>query len=169
MSPEHEPRSDEALEGDWLSAVHEAGHAVVGTALGGKLRSITTVPPMAQLEFSPSISKRALLTAAVAGPVAERMLEGREPNDALDTSLSFFFDRLGDEDANSFLAGQLASAAEEDDVREVTQIIAAYSSRGQGLAQFRQARSNAIRILRERWEQIEDLARTMLDHEIPPS
>src|ERR1035441_4689348 len=113
MSPE---RSDLSHDPDWPTAAHEAGHAVVGMAVGGVLRSLTGVPPRACIEFKPSTSRRAQLAMAVAGPGAERMAKCGEPETTLDASLKRFFEQLGDEGIDSFRADQLAMAAEEDDL-----------------------------------------------------
>jgi hypothetical protein len=147
----------------WPTAIHEAAHAVVGLALGGTLRAVMSVPPRACVEYPPTISRRALLTAAVAGPAAERMAKGRGAVDTLDASVNQFFEQLGDEGIDSFRADGLAAAAEEDDLDLVIPLIESYSSRGQGLAQFRRARAQAIRILQERWDEVEEFARPLME------
>jgi hypothetical protein len=80
--------------GDWPPAVHEAAHAVVGIALGMKLRCLTVAPSAATLEAR-GVSRQALLATRAAGHLAERMLEGREADDAFDYSLRFFGSPLG--------------------------------------------------------------------------
>jgi len=94
----------------------------------------------------------------MAGPAAERIAKGGEAETTLDASLKRFFEQLGDEGIESFRADQLAMAAEEDDLDVVVPLIESYASRKLGLAQFRQARSRAIRILQEQWDDVEKLA-----------
>lgn len=132
-------------------------------AIGGHLRSLTGIPPRACVEYKPSVSRRALLAAAVAGPAAQRIAEGREPAEALDTSLERFFELLGDESIESIRADHLALGAEEDDLDNVVPLIESYSTRRRGLAQFRQARSLAVRILRSQWDEVEELAQPIMD------
>jgi hypothetical protein len=91
------------------------------------------------------------------------MAKGGEADDTLDASVNQFFEQLGDESIDSFRADGLAAAAEEDDLDLVIPLIESYSSRGQGLAQFRQARAQAIRILQERWDEVEELARPLME------
>lgn len=150
--------SDLSHDPDWPTAVHEAGHAVVGMAVGGVLRSLTGVPPRACIDFKPSTSRQARLATAVAGPIAERMANGGAAETTLDASLKWFFDQLGDESIESFRADQLAMAAEEDDLDVVVPLVDSYPTRPVGLAQFRQGRARAIRILQERWEDVQKLA-----------
>jgi hypothetical protein len=164
MSPEP---SDLSHDPDWPTAVHEAGHAVVGMAVGGVLGSLTGVPPRACIEFKPSTSRRAQLATAVAGPAAERMAKGAEAEATLDTSLKRFFDQLGEDGIESFRADQLAMAAEEDDLDVVVPLIDSYASRRLGLAQFRQARSRAIRILEERWDDSKSWPARSLNNSVP--
>lgn len=104
-----------------------------------------------------------MLAAAVAGPAAQRIAEGREPAEALDTSLERFFELLGDESIESIRADHLALGAEEDDLDNVVPLIESYSTRRRGLAQFRQARSLAVRILRSQWDEVEELAQPIMD------
>lgn len=100
---------------------------------------------------------------AVAGPAAERMAKCGEPETTLDASLKRFFEQLGDEGIDSFRADQLAMAAEEDDLDIVVPLLNSYTSREHGLAQFAQARSRAIRILQERWDEVETLACSVIE------
>jgi hypothetical protein len=155
--------SDLSQDPDWPTAAHEAGHAVVGMAVGGVLRSLTGIPPQACIEFKASTSRQARLAMAVAGPAAERLAKGDEAGTTLDASLKWFFEQLGDESIESFRADQLASAAAEDDLDKVVPLIESYASRQVGLGQFRQARSRAIRILQERWDDVEELARPIIE------
>jgi hypothetical protein len=143
---------------DWPTAVHEAGHAVVGMAVGGQLRALIGIPPRACIEYKPGVSRRALLAAAVAGPAAQRIAENRDPAEALGTSLEQFFELLGGESIDSFRADGLASGAEEDDLDVVVPLIESYTSRQRGLAQFRHGRAQAVRTLRKRWDEVEKLA-----------
>jgi hypothetical protein len=154
--------SDLSHDPEWPTAAHEAGHAVVGMAVGGVLRSLSGIPPQARIEFNGSTSRQARLAMAVAGPAAERLAKGGEAETTLDGSLKWFFEQLGDESIESFHADQLASGAAEDDLDIVVPLIESYASRHVGLAQFRQARSRAIRILLERWGDVEDLARPVI-------
>jgi hypothetical protein len=127
-------------------------------AVGGVLRSLSGVPPRACIEFKPSASRQARLATAVAGPAAQRLAKGADAETTLDASLKRFFEQLGDDGIDSFRADQLAMAAEEDDLDVVVPLIDSYASRQLGLAQFRQARSRALRILQERWDDVEKLA-----------
>jgi hypothetical protein len=148
---------------DWFIAIHEAGHAVVGTAVGGELRGVTGIPPHADVKFGRSDSRRAMLTFAVAGPAAERLVTGRDPTATLEASLAQFFESLGDDSIASHRADDLAAAAEEDDLDLVVPLIDSYSTRRRGLAQFRQARSNAVKLLRDRWDEVEAAAVPIMD------
>jgi hypothetical protein len=91
------------------------------------------------------------------------MAKRGEAETTLDASLKWFFEQLGDEGIDSFHADQLAMAAEEDDLDIVVPLIESYASRKQGLSQFVQARSRAIRILQERWDEVERLASSVIE------
>ncbi len=91
------------------------------------------------------------------------MAEGRDPDEALDTSLERFFELLGDESIESIHADNLAASAEEDDLDLVVPLIESYTTRRRGLAQFRQARSQAISLLRSRWDEVETMADPIID------
>jgi hypothetical protein len=151
---------------DWLILIHEAAHAVVGQAVGMELQTVTKEPPAVRFARKPVVSLQAQMATGAAGPIAERLLQHRSPEDTFDASLGFFFERLGSESVDSVLAVGLAGMVEEDDVHILARLISNYSSRPRGMAQFRLARARAISILQDpvRWEEVEALARDLTPH-----
>jgi hypothetical protein len=127
--------------------IRSASRSLRMTCSGVCLRPFITVPS------SPTIIGREKLSQRSDRP------QGVRP----DASLERFFEQLGDEGIESFRADQLAMAAEEDDLDIVVPLIDSYASRERGLAQFAQARSRAIRILQERWDEVETLACSVIE------
>jgi len=148
---------------DLTTAIHEGGHAVVGTALGLVVLKVSTVPPMTR--FTPEsvqrVSRQVHLAARSAGHLAESILLGQPTRNAFDNSLATFFEYLGDDDVNSLRADGIASGLPEDDVYAIAWFISLYSTRPRGMAQFRFGRTRALRILEARWADVEELARRL--------
>ena len=150
---------------DWDTALHEAAHAEVGIRLGRTLVSMTLAPPMTRLASGSqaSASRRRPMAIFAAGNLAEQIHNGRPTADAFEASLTMFFDQVGDFDIASVRARSIAAGAAEDDVYDLACLIDSYSTRSRGWAQFRHARSAAVRILTEHWGAVQERARRALD------
>jgi hypothetical protein len=145
---------------DPITAIHEAGHAVVGTAVGLVVVEVSTVPPMTR--FTPEsverVSRQAQLAARTAGHLAESILRDQPTHDAFDNSLGTFFEHLGADDVDSLKANGIASGLPEDDVHAIAWLISLYSTPPRVIGQFRLGRARALCILVARWTDVEELA-----------
>jgi hypothetical protein len=149
---------------DWLTAVHEAAHAVVGIRLGWSVLSVSVIPPNTQFKPSSRQTGRQAMAMAMAGSVAEQISAGAPAGDvfaAFEAALGEFFAHLGGEDILSAEARRLAAGAPMEDVHNLAFAIASYSTRGRGWAQFRKAQTVTESVLIGHWETVEHLARAL--------
>jgi hypothetical protein len=144
---------------DWTTAIHEAGHAEVANQLGWQVTE-NLIGPITQAQPSPDASRAQVMAYYAAGHLAERIDSGAPTDSAFDQLLRDFFDRLGDDDVlstDAYGIGQVLG----DDVYELGQLIETSETREQGWSEFRQGRSDAVRLLSEQWGKVEQRARAL--------
>lgn len=148
-------------EFDWETALHEAGHAVVGLKLGWDIDWVRACPSLTHFNETGRETVDEAMAMAAAGTLAQLISEGQSWADAFDRPLGEFFERLGDEDVPSQAAKGLVAGSPAEDMGNLTVAIDMHATREEGIARFQEARATAARLLTENWDLVERLGRAL--------
>ena len=148
-------------EFDWETAVHEAGHAVIGLKLGWELASVSAAPPCTCFNRSGRETADKAMSMAAAGPLAELISAGEPWDETFDADIRVFFERLGDDDVSSQAAEGLYATLPSEDLRNLVYAMDGYETREEGIAGFQEARTRTGRLLNENWDLVERLGRAL--------
>jgi hypothetical protein len=148
-------------EFDWGTAVHEAGHAVVGLKLGWDVDWVSAAPPITHFNGSGQKTVSEAMSMAAGGTLAELISAGEPVDDAFDEAIRVFHDLLGNEDVMSQTAKGLVASSPAEDLHNLAIAIDQHATRDQGIEQFREARAAAVSLLVENWDLVERLAHAL--------
>jgi hypothetical protein len=148
-------------EFDWGTAVHEAGHAVVGMKLGWDIDWVTACPGFTHFNETGRETPSEAMSMAAAGTLAQLISDGEPWDDAFDVAIRMFFDHLGDEDVMSQTANGLVLGSLAEDMGNLAVAIDMHATREQGIEQFPEARATAAWLLADNWDLVERLGRAL--------
>lgn len=146
---------------DWGTAVHEAGHAVVGLRLGWELRSVTALPPCTRFTPTGNETPFDAMVMAAAGRIAELVSAGEEWDNLFEGDIHEFFKALGDDDLDSGAAQSLYASSPSEDLQNLAVAIDHYKTRQEGIGQMRDATRVAASLVTENRDLVEQLGRAL--------